>query len=101
MPKYRKLIEIYNVIGVVCVVETKKPAKCESDSPMKGSVTAIFSFSVRGGGGTLIFALWKRLTFKRLILTKSGFRNLNVFFKDLSVDTHHGYTLTNIIMTIT
>ncbi|KAF9822561.1 hypothetical protein SFRURICE_010676, partial [Spodoptera frugiperda] len=43
------------------------------------------------GGGTLIFPLWKRLTFKRLILTKSGFRNLNVFFKDLSIDTHHGY----------
>ncbi|KAF9823234.1 hypothetical protein SFRURICE_000127 [Spodoptera frugiperda] len=43
------------------------------------------------GGGTLIFPLWKRLTFKRLILTKNGFRNLNVFFKDLSIDTHHGY----------
>ncbi|KAF9813531.1 hypothetical protein SFRURICE_010303 [Spodoptera frugiperda] len=43
------------------------------------------------GGGTHIFPLWKRLTFKRLILTKSGFRNLNVFFKDLSIDTHHGY----------
>ncbi|KAF9794896.1 hypothetical protein SFRURICE_005131, partial [Spodoptera frugiperda] len=42
-------------------------------------------------GGTHIFPLWKRLTFKRLILTKSGFRNLNVFFKDLSIDTHHGY----------
>ncbi|KAF9807218.1 hypothetical protein SFRURICE_003333, partial [Spodoptera frugiperda] len=28
------------------------------------------------GGGTHIFPLWKRLTFKRLILTKSGFRNL-------------------------
>uniref|UniRef100_A0A2H1W1J3 SFRICE_017845 n=1 Tax=Spodoptera frugiperda TaxID=7108 RepID=A0A2H1W1J3_SPOFR len=41
------------------------------------------------GGGTLIFPLWKRLTFKRLILTKSGFRNFNVFFKDLSIDTHH------------
>ncbi|KAF9799230.1 hypothetical protein SFRURICE_006490 [Spodoptera frugiperda] len=35
------------------------------------------------GGGTLIFPLWKRLTFKRLILTKSGFRNLN-----LEGDTH-------------
>ncbi|KAF9811291.1 hypothetical protein SFRURICE_002660, partial [Spodoptera frugiperda] len=46
-------------------------------------------------GGTLIFPLWKRLTFKRLILTKSGFRNLNVFFKDLSIDTHHGYTQNN------
>ncbi|KAF9823649.1 hypothetical protein SFRURICE_019156 [Spodoptera frugiperda] len=45
------------------------------------------------GGGTLIFPLWKRLTFKRLILTKNGFRNLNVFFKDLSIDTHHGYLL--------
>uniref|UniRef100_A0A2H1WP00 SFRICE_007456 n=1 Tax=Spodoptera frugiperda TaxID=7108 RepID=A0A2H1WP00_SPOFR len=45
------------------------------------------------GGGTHIFPLWKRLTFKRLILTKSGFRNLNVFFKDLSIDTHHGYRL--------
>ncbi|KAF9799453.1 hypothetical protein SFRURICE_003150, partial [Spodoptera frugiperda] len=44
---------------------------------------------VRGGGH--IFPLWKRLTFKRLILTKSGFRNLNVFFKDLSIDTHQGY----------
>ncbi|KAF9811350.1 hypothetical protein SFRURICE_002719 [Spodoptera frugiperda] len=43
------------------------------------------------GGGTLIFPLWKRLTFQRLIFTKSGFRNLNVFFKDLSIDTHHGY----------
>ncbi|KAF9799199.1 hypothetical protein SFRURICE_006459, partial [Spodoptera frugiperda] len=43
------------------------------------------------GGGTHIFPLWKRLTFKRLILTKSGFRNLNVFFKDLSIDAHHGY----------
>ncbi|KAF9821743.1 hypothetical protein SFRURICE_001854, partial [Spodoptera frugiperda] len=31
----------------------------------------------------------KRLTFKRLNLTKNGFRNLNVFFKDLSIDTHH------------
>ena len=40
---------------------------------------------------THIFPLWKRLTFKRLILTKSGFRNLNVFFKDLSIGTHHGY----------
>ncbi|KAF9810795.1 hypothetical protein SFRURICE_014393, partial [Spodoptera frugiperda] len=46
-------------------------------------------FKVRGG--TLIFPLWKRLTFKRLILTKNGFRNLNVFFKNLSIDTHHGY----------
>ncbi|KAF9824345.1 hypothetical protein SFRURICE_002840, partial [Spodoptera frugiperda] len=45
------------------------------------------------GGGTHIFPLWKRLTFKRLILTKSGFRNLNVFFKDLFIDTHHGYRL--------
>ncbi|KAF9814480.1 hypothetical protein SFRURICE_000207, partial [Spodoptera frugiperda] len=44
-------------------------------------------------GGTHIFPLWKRLTFKRLILTKSGFRNLNVFFKDLSIGTHHGYRL--------
>ncbi|KAF9808823.1 hypothetical protein SFRURICE_010917 [Spodoptera frugiperda] len=44
---------------------------------------------VRGGGGH-IFPLWKRLTFKRLILTK---RNLNVFFKDLSIDTHHGYAV--------
>ncbi|KAF9800731.1 hypothetical protein SFRURICE_015385 [Spodoptera frugiperda] len=43
------------------------------------------------GGGTLIFPLWKRLTFKRLILTKSGFTNLNVFFKDLSIDNNHGY----------
>ncbi|KAF9812354.1 hypothetical protein SFRURICE_005465, partial [Spodoptera frugiperda] len=43
------------------------------------------------GGGTLIFPLWKRLTFKRLILTKNSFRNLSVFFKDLSIDTHHGY----------
>ncbi|KAF9796010.1 hypothetical protein SFRURICE_010107 [Spodoptera frugiperda] len=43
------------------------------------------------GGGTHIFPLWKRLTFKRLISTKNGFRNLNVFFKDLSIDTHHGY----------
>uniref|UniRef100_A0A2H1WDN8 SFRICE_037758 n=1 Tax=Spodoptera frugiperda TaxID=7108 RepID=A0A2H1WDN8_SPOFR len=42
-------------------------------------------------GGTLIFPLWKRLTFKRLILAKIGFRNLNVFFKDLSIDTHDGY----------
>ncbi|KAF9804137.1 hypothetical protein SFRURICE_020565 [Spodoptera frugiperda] len=40
------------------------------------------------GGGTFIFPLWKRLTFKRLILKKNGFRNLNVFFKDLSIDTH-------------
>ncbi|KAF9794401.1 hypothetical protein SFRURICE_014621, partial [Spodoptera frugiperda] len=32
-------------------------------------------------GGTLIFPLWKRLSFKQLILTKNGFRNLNVFFK--------------------
>ncbi|KAF9798259.1 hypothetical protein SFRURICE_012930 [Spodoptera frugiperda] len=43
------------------------------------------------GGGALIFLLWKRLTFKQLIFTKNGFRNLNVFFKDLSIDTHHGY----------
>ncbi|KAF9816839.1 hypothetical protein SFRURICE_009212, partial [Spodoptera frugiperda] len=42
-------------------------------------------------GGIHIFPLWKRLTFKRLILTKSGYRNFNVFFKDLSIDTHHGY----------
>ncbi|KAF9803627.1 hypothetical protein SFRURICE_018628, partial [Spodoptera frugiperda] len=41
--------------------------------------------------GTLIFPLWKRLTFKRLILTKNGLRNLNVFLKDLSIDTHHEY----------
>uniref|UniRef100_A0A2H1WVT0 SFRICE_031879 n=1 Tax=Spodoptera frugiperda TaxID=7108 RepID=A0A2H1WVT0_SPOFR len=39
-------------------------------------------------GGTHIFPLWKRLTFKRLILTKSGFKNLNVFLKDLSIDTY-------------
>ncbi|KAF9791550.1 hypothetical protein SFRURICE_003246, partial [Spodoptera frugiperda] len=39
-----------------------------------------------------VFPLWKRLTFKRWILTKSGFRNLNVFSKDLSIDTHYGYT---------
>ncbi|KAF9805287.1 hypothetical protein SFRURICE_014038, partial [Spodoptera frugiperda] len=45
------------------------------------------------GGGTLIFPLWKRLTSKRLILTKNGFKNLNVFFKDLSIDTHHGYII--------
>ncbi|KAF9794901.1 hypothetical protein SFRURICE_005136, partial [Spodoptera frugiperda] len=43
------------------------------------------------GGGTHIFPLWKRLTFKRLILSKNSFRNLNIFFKDLSIDTHHGY----------
>ncbi|KAF9801626.1 hypothetical protein SFRURICE_012198 [Spodoptera frugiperda] len=49
------------------------------------------------GGGTLIFPLWKRLTFKRLILTKNGFRNLNVFFKDLSIDTHHGYSIRSIM----
>ncbi|KAF9794385.1 hypothetical protein SFRURICE_014605, partial [Spodoptera frugiperda] len=42
-------------------------------------------------GGGHIFPLWKRLTFKRLILTKNAFRNINVFFKDLSIDTHHGY----------
>ncbi|KAF9814414.1 hypothetical protein SFRURICE_010135, partial [Spodoptera frugiperda] len=46
-------------------------------------------------GDTLIFPLWKRLTFKRLILTKSGFRNVNVFFKDLSIDIHHGYLCSN------
>ncbi|KAF9802198.1 hypothetical protein SFRURICE_007334, partial [Spodoptera frugiperda] len=40
-------------------------------------------------GGALIFPLWKRLTFKRLILTKNGFGNLYVFFKDISIDTHH------------
>ncbi|KAF9815048.1 hypothetical protein SFRURICE_010606, partial [Spodoptera frugiperda] len=44
-------------------------------------------------GGTLIFPLWKRLTFERLNLTKNGFRNFNVFFKDLSIDTHHGYAI--------
>ncbi|KAF9810878.1 hypothetical protein SFRURICE_005304 [Spodoptera frugiperda] len=38
-----------------------------------------------------IVYLAKRLTFKRLILTKNGFKNLNVFFKDLSIDTHYGY----------
>ncbi|KAF9790210.1 hypothetical protein SFRURICE_010870, partial [Spodoptera frugiperda] len=43
------------------------------------------------GGEDTDFSLWKRLTFKRLILTKNGFRNLNVFFKDLSIETHHGY----------
>ncbi|KAF9798316.1 hypothetical protein SFRURICE_014215, partial [Spodoptera frugiperda] len=43
------------------------------------------------GGGTLIFPLWKRLTFKQLILSKNDFRNLNAFFKDLSIDMHHGY----------
>ncbi|KAF9795987.1 hypothetical protein SFRURICE_010084, partial [Spodoptera frugiperda] len=57
---------------------------------------AVLNFShsvilkVRGGGDTH-FSAWKRLTFKRLILTKSGFRNLNGLFKDLSIDTHHGY----------
>uniref|UniRef100_A0A2H1VI93 SFRICE_016284 n=1 Tax=Spodoptera frugiperda TaxID=7108 RepID=A0A2H1VI93_SPOFR len=35
------------------------------------------------GGGTHIFPLWKRLTFKRLISTKSGFRNLNSSYKQL------------------
>ncbi|KAF9800363.1 hypothetical protein SFRURICE_015873, partial [Spodoptera frugiperda] len=59
-------------------LKRKIPAKCESDSPMKGS-------------RALIFPLWKHLTFKRLILTKNGFRNLDVFFKDLSIDTYHGY----------
>ncbi|KAF9798250.1 hypothetical protein SFRURICE_012921, partial [Spodoptera frugiperda] len=43
------------------------------------------------GGTTLIFPIWKRLTFKRLILSKNDFRNLNAFFKDLPIDTHHGY----------
>uniref|UniRef100_A0A2H1VZY8 SFRICE_009345 n=1 Tax=Spodoptera frugiperda TaxID=7108 RepID=A0A2H1VZY8_SPOFR len=47
----------------------------------------------RREGGTLHFPFWKRLTFKRLILTKNGFRNLNVFFKDLYIDTDHGYRL--------
>ncbi|KAF9808629.1 hypothetical protein SFRURICE_019787 [Spodoptera frugiperda] len=59
------------------------------------TIFLVGSKSVRGG--THIFPLWKRLTFKRLILTKSGFRNLNVFFKDLSIDTHHGYGKTTLL----
>ncbi|KAF9811437.1 hypothetical protein SFRURICE_002806, partial [Spodoptera frugiperda] len=64
---------LFLISKVVCVVETKKKTT-----------------DVRGGGGTL-FSTLEASNFQTVDFTKNGFRNLYVFFKDLSIDTHHRY----------
>uniref|UniRef100_A0A2H1W731 SFRICE_022975 n=1 Tax=Spodoptera frugiperda TaxID=7108 RepID=A0A2H1W731_SPOFR len=66
--------------------------QCKQDilGKARNCLTLLFE-KLEGDGGTLIFPLWKRLYFKQLILTKNCYRKLNVFFKALSKDTHHGW----------